>query len=238
MILYIGFAQREEWPGAAGWLARHASRFEEASGSRCLVAPHDMVTTQWIRRLEPEAVVLSGFGRSFQDFPSGAFDGVASWLLEDAETPVLAICGSHQLVGFVFGGDWSPGCVLHDQPMRKRRPGEPIVDGEYHPEYFMERGFYELEVHADDPLFAACARPPVVYESHYCEIKQLPEGFQLLASTPECRIQAMRAAGRPLVSVQFHPEEYTERFPDGRRFLEAFFREAREVPNRHARGAH
>jgi len=57
------------------------------------------------------------------------------------------------------------------------------------------------------------------------EIKKLPLGFKLLASTPECRIQAMRHLHRPIVSVQFHPEQYTDRFPDGKRMPENFFRE-------------
>jgi GMP synthase (glutamine-hydrolysing) len=65
---------------------------------------------------------------------------------------------------------------------------------------------------------------PQFYESHYCEIKALPPNFQLLASTPECRIQAMKHRARPLYGVQFHPEDYSDRFPDGRLLLENFFR--------------
>lgn len=89
----------------------------------------------------------------------------------------------------------------------------------------MERGFYELTVHEPDPLFEGCGSSPVVFEAHYCEVKKLPPGFKLLASTPECRIQAMRHLYRPLVSLQFHPEQYTDGFPDGKRILENFFRE-------------
>ena len=138
----------------------------------------------------------------------------------------LAICGAHQLIGYLFNGETDGRRRLEDKPMRLRRPGEPIVNADHHPEHFMERGFYELELREPDPLFAACGSPPVMMESHYCEIKRLPDGFRILASTPECRIQAMRHTSRPLVSVQFHPEDYTDRFPDGKRFLEAFFAEA------------
>ena len=35
----------------------------------------------------------------------------------------------------------------------------------------------------------------------------------------------MRHEYRPAVGLQFHPEECTERFPDGRSILEAFFRD-------------
>jgi hypothetical protein len=36
----------------------------------------------------------------------------------------------------------------------------------------------------------------------------------------------MRHVTRPLVSLQAHPEEYLDAFPDGRRILENFFAEA------------
>ncbi|MBM3494099.1 MAG: hypothetical protein FJX72_07240 [Armatimonadetes bacterium] len=224
MIVYVGFAQPDEWADWAGTYARHAARFEAASGARCLTVPFGMADADLMRRLAPTAVVLSGFARSFEAYAPGEFGPVADWIEHDERTPILAICGSHQLVGCIFNGELAGGAGLCDKPMRLRKPGEAITNPDYHPDYFMERGFYELEVVSDGPLFAACGRPPVVMESHYCEIKQLPPGLRLLASTPECRIQAMRHESRPLVGVQFHPEDYTDRFPDGKRMLEAFFK--------------
>lgn len=223
MIVYIGFAQRDEWVGWAQTYARHAQRFEEASGGQpCLVIPFYHVTPDLMDRLRPEAVVLSGFARSFQDYDIRSFYPISDYVMQAVQTPILALCGSHQLMGFLFNGALGNVEKLHNQPMRKRRPGEPIINPDYHPEYFMERGFYELTLHTPDPLFSGCADPPVVFESHYCEIKTLPPGFRLLASTPECPIQAMRHEARPLVCLQFHPEEFSDTFPDGRRILENF----------------
>jgi GMP synthase (glutamine-hydrolysing) len=95
----------------------------------------------------------------------------------------------------------------------------------------MEKGFYTLDLTDEgkrDPLFDgfATGAAPIVCESHYCEIKTLPPGFALLASTPECRIQAMRHQDkeRILYGFQFHPEDSTDRFPDGIELLERFFR--------------
>jgi len=237
MIVYIGFAQKDERTEWAATYARHALRFEQASGSRCLVVPFDLVDAELMTRLRPAAVLMSGFARSFEEYPVGAFTAVADWLMCGPPAPTLAICGSHQLLGFVFGGKLKADEPLRDQPMRRRRSGEPIVNPDYHPEHFMERGFYELQLVSEDPLFRDTNRPPVMMESHYCEVKELPPGFRLLASTPECRIQAMRHESRPLIGVQFHPEDYGERFPDGRRFLEAFFREASQYRPRNTRGA-
>lgn len=223
MIVYVGFAQRDEYPQWASTYAVHVQRFEAAAGCDCLVVPYDLATADVMDRLAPRAVVLSGFARQFHEYSPALLKPVVDWVLARNDIPVLAICGSHQLLGFAYQGLVDGKTVLRDRPMRRRRPGEPITNADYHPDFHMERGFYELEVLCMDPLFAGCSANPVMFESHYCEIKELPEGFVNLASTAECRIQAMRRLDRPMVSVQFHPEDYSERFPDGRTFLSAFF---------------
>ncbi len=228
--VYIGFAQPDEWPHWAGTYARHAQRFEEASGGvPCLVVPFQQVTPELMAHLAPQAVVMSGFARSFQDYDVASFFGVGEWV-QATHTPTLALCGSHQLLGFLFNQDIRRIERLHDEPMRRLHPDEPVTNPDYHPDYFMERGFYPLEITETgqhDPLFADFGPTATVYESHYCEIKTLPPAFQLLASTRECRIQAMRHLSRPLYGLQFHPEDYKlepERFADGKRLLENFFK--------------
>ncbi len=225
MLVYVGFAQPDEWVQWAHAYAHHARRFEQAAGGRvCLTVPFQHFTPALLRRLQPDAIILSGFARSFQDYEVRDFYPVADCIEQAEEIPILALCGSHQLLGFLFNGALRSSPRLYDEPIRARRPGEPILNPDYHPEHYMERGFFELTLHEEDPLFEGCRRPPIVYESHYCEIKTLPEGFRLLASTPECRIQTMRHETRPLIGLQFHPEDYSERFPDGRRILENFLR--------------
>ncbi|RLG94482.1 hypothetical protein DRO37_05455 [Candidatus Bathyarchaeota archaeon] len=68
--------------------------------------------------------------------------------------------------------------------------------GEYLPVKVLKR---------DDPLFEGLNGTIIVDEGHYCEIKWLPAEFELLASTDECIIQAMRHKSRPLYGVQFPP---------------------------------
>lgn len=226
LIVYIGFAQPDEWGNWVGTYARHAQRFEKASkGALCLVVPYDRVDEELMQRLAPDAVVMSGFARSFQDYEVKSFLGVTDWV-KTTKTPTLALCGSHQLLGFCFHQDLRKTERLFDAPMRSLKPGEPITNPDYHPEFYMERGFYTLqmtEAGKADPIFGNMGGSPIVYESHYCEIKLLPPGFELLASTPECKIQAMRHRTLPIYSTQFHPEDYNERFSDGRKLLENFF---------------
>jgi GMP synthase-like glutamine amidotransferase len=101
-------------------------------------------------------------------------------------------------------------------PMRRLRPGEPEVTTLSGPGYLKEWGFMAVDVVGDDPIFDGLGPSPVFLEMHYCELKELPPGFQLLASTADCRLQVIRQAGKPVYGTQFHPEAYTET-PDDRR---------------------
>jgi GMP synthase (glutamine-hydrolysing) len=65
---------------------------------------------------------------------------------------------------------------------------------------------------------------PLLYQSHYWEVKKLPDDLVLLASTEECAVQAMRHKECLIYGTQFHPEVHEEQHPDGRRLLTNFFR--------------
>jgi GMP synthase (glutamine-hydrolysing) len=224
--VYIGFAQPDEWSGWAGTYARHIAKFEAAAGGTpCLALPFWHATPAMMAELNPQAVVMSGFARSFEQYDVESFYPVADWI-EATHTPILALCGSHQLLGFLYNGELRTAAQLCDQPMRKLKPGEPVTNPDYHPDFYMERGFYPLEVTdagRNDPIFAGLPETPYICESHYCEIKTLPPGFELLASTVECRIQAIRHQDRPLYGFQYHPEDSNDRFGDGITMLRNFF---------------
>lgn len=224
--LYIGFAQPDEWVDWAGTYAWHVTRFEAASkGVPCLVIPYYHVNSALMAQLNPQTVLMSGFARSFQQYKVSEFYPVVDWLME-TEKPILALCGSHQLLGFAFEKNLRHVSQLSDQPMRHLRPGEPVTNPDYHPDFYMERGFYPVELTQEgriDPLLQGLGNAPHFCESHYCEIKQLPKGFELLGSTPECKIQVMRHKKRVLYGTQFHPEDYNERFNAGKQLLENFF---------------
>jgi len=111
---------------------------------------------------------------------------------------------------------------LRDEPMRRLHPSEPDL-ADYHPGYFKEYGFYPVNIVKDDPIFEGLPNPFIVREAHYCEVKALPQDFELLASTDECRIQAMKLISRMIYGIQFHPEAYTDTYQHGKGILENFF---------------
>jgi GMP synthase-like glutamine amidotransferase len=146
LLLYIGFAQPDEWPHWAGTYARHAQRFEAARGGLpCLVIPFYHSNSDLIERLRPKAVVMSGFARSFEQYEPESFRGLLEWV-DRTKLPLLNLCGSHQLMGYRFNGETENGDPLCDKPMRRLRPGEPVANPDYHPEHYMERGFYAVEI--------------------------------------------------------------------------------------------
>ena len=51
----------------------------------------------------------------------------------------------------------------------------------------------------------------IVWLSHNDEVTKLPEDFEILASSENCKVQAMKHKSKPLFGLQFHPEvEHTE----------------------------
>ena len=76
-----------------------------------------------------------------------------------------------------------------------------------------------VEVVEADPILEGLGPSPVFLEVHYCEVKELPAGFQLLASSRDCPIQVMKRLDKPVYGTQFHPEGYTEAPHDRRNSL-------------------
>lgn len=100
--------------------------------------------------------------------------------------PVLGICAGHQYMARFFGGEVKPSIV---------------------PEY----GKVEVKIIEEDVLFKKLPEKMVVWESHNDEVSKIPDNFILLASSANCRVQAMRHEKKPFFGLQFHPEvEHTE----------------------------
>jgi GMP synthase (glutamine-hydrolysing) len=223
MIIYGIVATSEDYEKGDGRF-QHKVRFEQLSGEPCLVMRHEHLSLDLVDQLQPKALLLSGFGRVFQEFDLSSFYPLND-LLHQTNIPTIGLCGSHQLIAALFSKDIREVDRLEDQPMRHLRPGEPDLSPTgYHPGYFKENGFYPVTLVKDDPLFEGLNNPFIVRESHYCEVKSLPTQFELLASTEACRIQTMKHRERMLYGTQFHPESYIEAYPDGKSILSNFFR--------------
>ncbi|MCC7261032.1 MAG: gamma-glutamyl-gamma-aminobutyrate hydrolase family protein [Candidatus Latescibacteria bacterium] len=201
-------------------------KFEQVSGEPCLVLHMSQATPALVGELKPRALLLSGCGTWFRDFDVREFYVFEDLVRAFPQLPTLAFCGSHQLLGFVYNHGFRNLERVIDEPMRRLRPGEPQVGAVSADSagYFVEQGFYPITALQPDPLFAGLPDPFMVRESHTCEIKQLPAGFELIATNENCRIQAIKHRERPLWGTQFHPEAWQDEYPHGRQVLANFFR--------------
>jgi GMP synthase-like glutamine amidotransferase len=227
MYIYVAVVEREKYY-REGFNVVTQVRLEEASGERCLVVPYQEFDMRVVEELRPRAIVMSGFGGHFQDRPVEWFWGMSD-VMHRADLPILCICGSHQILAFTFNRDLHAIARLEDEPIRKLAPDEdfprqPLYNTSIEDiaNYYVAGGFFPIHQVSPDPLFAGLPPAMTLRCAHYCEVKQLPPGFELLASSKHSPIEAMRHRDRPLYGVQFHPEKYEAPWLDGRRVLENF----------------
>jgi GMP synthase-like glutamine amidotransferase len=207
MICYIDIEHEQALSSAEKWAVRQAhrahikSRMEEISRSACLVRPYGQVTRQGLRASRAQALLISGNTAEWAEYDETDLVKMHR-IIRSAEWPILGICGGCQLIAMAHGA--SLGSI------RRLEEGEEDPDEEYVPGYFKEWGFVPLQILKSDPLFDGLGASPRFLAAHYWEVKEVPTGFDLLASSDFCRIQAIRQVGKPVYGTQFHPEAYTE----------------------------
>lgn len=157
---------------------------------------------------QPDAIVLSGTLRDFDYYQESILDGFGRFI-RTTKTPVLAICGGHQLVGLSFGARVVTLDKLEQHEQRLARPQE------------YQYRFVRI-TDPEDPIFtniAICETPRDrgahilhVWQNHGLQLDRVPDGFKLLATSYLCRNQMMvkRSEGQLIYTVQFHLEKSFE----------------------------
>jgi GMP synthase-like glutamine amidotransferase len=150
---------------------------------------------------QPDAIVLSGTLRDFDYYRPEILSGFAEFI-HNTKTPVLAICGGHQLVGLSFGARVVTLENLEQHEQREDR----IHEYQYR--------FIRI-TDPSDPIFGGItnkARILRVWQNHGLQLDRIPEGFSLLATSYLCRNQMMvrRNDDQLIYTVQFHLEKSFE----------------------------
>jgi len=137
-----------------------------------------------LQELDADGIVLSGGALSLEG--TATLGRVNEWI-DEVSVPVLGICVGHQFLGRHFGGTVGHAAA---------------------PEF----GRVELTVdRGDHPLFRELPRQLNVWANHNDAIVTPPPGWEVLAHSSACPVEAMSHPTRLLWGVQFHPEvEHTE----------------------------
>ena len=161
--------------------------------SDIIVARNDKITSDEIRALQPERIVLSPGSKS----PKEA--GICMKVVKefDDEIPILGICLGHQCIGEAFGG-----VVSYAKKLFHGKQSEISHDG--------------------TGIFRGIPSPIKVARYHSLAIQKdtLPECLAVTAETTDGEIMSVRHKTYPVFGLQFHPESiYTEH---GKRMIENF----------------
>jgi GMP synthase-like glutamine amidotransferase len=147
------------------------------------------------------AVVLSGSTAAWSSRDPAELDALGD-AVRGAKRPTLGICGGMQLLARFAGGTIELGTSV-------------------------EHGFLPIHVVDRGDLLRDLPESAIVFQDHTDQISVLPDGFRVLASSPECAVQSFASPERRWWGTQFHPEESSPEHPHGERVLRTFFELAR-----------
>jgi len=96
---------------------------------------------------------------------------------------VLGSCWGHQLLAYALAGE-----------SHVRRAARPEI------------GWIAIRVEKDSEILGPAGTRPFTFSIHYDEAFDLPAGFEVLASSAACPVEAFRLIGKPVWGLQCHPE--------------------------------
>jgi GMP synthase (glutamine-hydrolysing) len=138
-----------------------------------------------------KGIILSGGPQSVYDSGSLKCDPAILRL----GVPILGICYGHQLMVYIQGGKVESGAVK-------------------------EYGLAQLKVLKKKGLFEGLHGKETVWMSHGDAVATLPEGYEIIGSTPDCESAAVANFEKNFYGIQFHPE--VTHTPSGMKMLENF----------------
>ena len=140
------------------------------------ILPWD-IDEEKIKAINPKGIILSGG----PDSVTNSYTPRIPQAVLDMDVPLLGICYGMQTLAEQMGGQ----VVSVDQK---------------------EFGHAELTVHMESILFSDLDKTLNVWMSHGDQVQDLPDNFELVASTATAPIAAMQHSSKPIYAIQFHPE--------------------------------
>ncbi|MCJ7546202.1 MAG: aminodeoxychorismate/anthranilate synthase component II [Deltaproteobacteria bacterium] len=162
-------------------------------GGSVVVHRNDQISLDEIRRLQPDAIVISPGPCT----PKEA--GISVELIRQFSSaiPILGVCLGHQAIGYAFGGEVvSAERIMHGKTSQIINDGRTIFQG------------------LPNPFVAGR------YHSLIVEKSSLPACLEISAATEQGEIMGIRHKEYRVEGIQFHPESVLT--PNGKRILKNF----------------
>jgi GMP synthase-like glutamine amidotransferase len=173
----------------------------------CKVVPYTKIHSDYQLGEDISAVVVSGSeARITIPEDKAKYDGVMQ-LIQSCQVPLLGICFGHQLLCSAFGA-------------KTAALKQPVIDK-----------FEQVNIIQTGDILSRFRRgqtvPLAEYHNDYVLKDSLDgAGFNLLADSASCEVEAVKYKSKLFFGVQFHPERITigsETHPEGHRILDNFY---------------
>ncbi|TFG00166.1 MAG: glutamine-hydrolyzing GMP synthase [Promethearchaeota archaeon] len=152
------------------------------------ICPYD-IQLKNLKAKSPKGIILSGGPNSVYEKGSPHLSDEFYNYISQEQVPVLGICYGFHL-------------IIHH------------LNGKIESHTLKEYGKTEIKIIKSEGLFEGLDRTEIVWMSHGDQVKEMPEGFEKLASSETCPIVAYRNDQKLLYGVQFHPEvSHTQKGP-------------------------
>ncbi len=203
-------------------------RLEDLAGQHCMLVRYDRVTPGLIDKLEVEAIFISGNGTDPSLYSTESLAPLRA-IVRETDLPMFGFCGGFQFIAEALGSEvvaLEPARGVAEvgestDPTADAKAGGPI-----------EFGYLPVDVHvaggsdtgAVHPVLEGLGDAPVFRHAHSLHVPSPPDGFDVLASTPITPVQVAINDEQRIVGTQFHPEYWTNDYPDGERMISNFLR--------------
>lgn len=170
-----------------GWIPVIKEAISKIEEVEFIVIHHSEISKEKLEEIDPNLIYATG---------RVTYDWTLEEILEDyseeikmmqyTTIPTLGVCAGHQLMAIAHGASFG-------KMIEEAEGEEPI----------REIGFQEIKIIKQAPILDSLEDSFVCYEFHRDEVKDIPDGFELLASTDMCRIQAMKHKGKIYLDFSF-----------------------------------
>ena len=177
------------------------ARYVRELGETPVVRRHDAVTVDEVAAMRPSHIIVSPGPRA----PANA--GISTDVVRrlGAEIPILGVCLGHQCIGAAYGGEIvRAGRPMHGKTSWVHHTGTGLFQG------------------LPDPFRATR------YHSLVIAPASVPPELEVIATSEDGEIMAVRHTSHPVYGLQFHPESVLTEH--GYRLLDHFLHGVPDVP--------